>query len=82
MGTAEPGNRGATLAVHGMLGYGGGFVGPLALGLVLDLAGGMSAAAWGWAFAHIAGVVLIGRITFSVLRPRDLRGDRTTGASS
>ena len=79
--SASPERRGATLAVHSMLGYGGGFVGPLALGLVLDLAGGMSAAAWGWALAHIAGVVLIGRIVFSVLRPRDLPGDRTTDTS-
>ena len=28
-GTAEPSRRGATLAVHSMLGYAGGFVGPL-----------------------------------------------------
>ena len=38
-GTAEPSRRGATLAVHSMLGYGGGFVGPLAVGWTLDLGG-------------------------------------------
>ena len=32
-GTAEPSRRGATLAVHSTLGYLGGFVGPLAVGL-------------------------------------------------
>ena len=37
---AAPGQRGATLAVHAVLGFGSGFVGPLAVGLVLDLAGG------------------------------------------
>jgi predicted MFS family arabinose efflux permease len=74
--SADPSRRGATLAIHSMLGYGGGFVGPLALGLVLDWAGGMSPEAWGYAFAHIAGVVLLGRIAFGVLRPRDLPGDR------
>src|SRR5437667_126563 len=31
-GSAEPGRRGATLAVHSTLGYAGGFLGPLALG--------------------------------------------------
>ena len=35
-GTAEPSRRGATLAVHSSLGYAGGFIGPLAIGLVLD----------------------------------------------
>lgn len=74
--SADPSRRGATLAIHSMLGYSGGFVGPLALGLVLDWAGGMSPEAWGYAFAHIAGVVLLGRIAFGILRPRDLVGDR------
>ncbi len=36
-GSAEPGRRGATLAVHSTLGYAGGFLGPLALGVTLDL---------------------------------------------
>src|SRR5258708_18066488 len=31
-GAADPARRGATLAVHSMLGYAGGFVGPLAIG--------------------------------------------------
>jgi MFS family permease len=48
---AVPGQRGATLAVHSILGFGGGFLGPLAVGLVLDLAGGeTSRVAWGLAF--------------------------------
>ena len=51
-GSAEPGYGGATLAVHSMLGFGGGFLGPLAVGLVLDLPGGQaSTLAWGLAFA-------------------------------
>src|SRR5436309_2324887 len=41
-GSAEPGRRGATLAVHSTLGYAGGFLGPLALGAMLDLFGGPS----------------------------------------
>ncbi len=48
---SAPGQRGATLAVHSVLGFTGGFVGPLAVGVVLDLAGGAgSNLAWGLAF--------------------------------
>ena len=48
---AAPGQRGATLAVHSVLGFTGGFIGPLAVGVVLDLAGGeASNLAWGLAF--------------------------------
>ena len=48
---AAPGQRGATLAVHSILGFGAGFIGPLAVGFVLDLAGGtQSRLAWGLAF--------------------------------
>jgi MFS family permease len=48
--SAAPGQRGATLAVHSLLGFSGGVAGPLAVGLVLDLAGGDSYLAWGLAF--------------------------------
>ena len=48
---AKAGQRGATLAVHSILGFTGGFVGPLGVGVVLDLAGGeASAIAWALAF--------------------------------
>jgi predicted MFS family arabinose efflux permease len=75
-GSAEPHRRGATLAVHSMLGYSGGFFGPLVIGWVLDLAGGMSAIGWGLAFLHLAVVVLLGRMAFAWLGPRALAGDR------
>jgi MFS family permease len=75
-GTAEPARRGATLAVHSMLGYAGGFIGPLAIGWTLDLAGGMSPAAWAVAFSMIAALSLIALIAFWAIRPRELAGDR------
>ena len=78
-GAALPGRRGATLAIHSMLGYAGGFVGPLAIGVTLDMAGGMSHTGWGWAFASTAVVLRAGRIACSILRPRDLAGDRDDG---
>jgi len=64
---AEPSRRGATLAIHSMLGYAGGFVGPLALGWTLDAMGGMSQLAWGVGFGMTALVVLAGRIAFDRL---------------
>lgn len=76
-GSADPRRRGATLALHSMAGYAGGFVGPLMIGWILDLAGGMSAFGWGLAFLHVAIVALIGQIGFMLLRPRDLVGDRS-----
>jgi MFS family permease len=49
--TSAPGQRGATLAVHSILGFSGAFLGPLAVGAVLDLAGGeTSRLAWALAF--------------------------------
>jgi len=75
-GTAEPARRGATLAVHSMLGYTGGFVGPLIIGFILDLAGGMSRLAWGAAFLAVAVLVLLELAVFWLMRPRELAGDR------
>jgi MFS family permease len=49
--SAQAGRRGATLAVHSVLGFSGAVLGPLAVGVVLDLAGGEgSYLAWGLAF--------------------------------
>jgi MFS family permease len=75
-GSAEPGRRGATLAVHSTLGYAGGFLGPLALGATLDLFGGASVIAWGFAFGHVTLALLAGAATFVWLGPADLEGDR------
>ena len=63
--------------MHSMLGYLGGFVGPLAVGWVLDLRGGMSAAAWTTAFAMIAALTLMALAAFLLMQPRGLAGDRS-----
>jgi MFS family permease len=76
-GSADPRRRGATLAVHSMAGYAGGFVGPIAIGWILDLSGGMSVMGWGLAFLHIALITVIGQVAFQLLAPRDLVGDRS-----
>jgi MFS family permease len=75
-GSAEPGRRGATLAVHSMLGYLGGFIGPFAVGWILDLAGGMSPLGWSLAFGHIALVSAAGFWIHRRLGPQALAGDR------
>ena len=59
-----------------MLGFFGGFVGPIVMGLVLDIAG-QGGVGWFIAFAHVAVVMLLGRIVFIRLRPRALEGDRS-----
>ena len=51
---ADPSYRGATLAVHSVLGFSGALLGPLAGGLVLDISGGRSSGlAWILAFLTI-----------------------------
>jgi hypothetical protein len=50
--------RGATIGLHSMCGYAGGFIGPLGVGLVLDWAG--NADGWGLAFGHLALITLTG----------------------
>ena len=61
-----------------MLGYSGGFVGPLMIGYTLDLAGGMSRMGWGLSFGLIAVLMLIALAAFRLMRPRALSGDRGT----
>ncbi|MBL8674437.1 MAG: MFS transporter [Rhodospirillales bacterium] len=78
-GTAEPSRRGATLAVHSMLGYTGGFVGPLIIGWTLDLSGGMSRTAWGLSFLAVAVLMAVALAVFWIIRPRELAGDRGAG---
>jgi MFS family permease len=78
-GAAEPSRRGATLAVHSMLGYAGGFVGPLAVGWTLDLAGGMSPLGWGLSYLLVAVLMALALAAFIAIRPRELEGDRQSG---
>lgn len=81
-GTAEPARRGQTLAVHSMLGYAGGFVGPLVVGWALDLSGGMSPAGWTAAFLAVAALMGLALGMFCWIRPRELAGDRATAPAA
>jgi len=75
-GTAAPERRGATLAIHSMLGYAGGFVGPLLVGWILDLSGGMGRWSWFAAFAAVAVCMLLASVVFWRARPDELAGDK------
>ena len=79
VGASEPERRGATLAVHSLVGYGLGFVGSVSLGVIIDAMGGESVLAWGVGFAHIALVMALGPLALLFLKPADLAGDRATG---
>ncbi len=68
---AAPGQRGATMAAHSFIGFAGAFAGPLAFGVVLDLAGGAeSLLAWGLAFASSGVAVALGPLALVTLGRR------------
>ena len=75
-GSADPARRGATLAVHSSLGYGGGLVGPIVVGWSLDWAGGMSPLGWVAGFGSVAALMLAALVAFVLMRPRGLAGDK------
>ncbi|MFZ4408511.1 MAG: MFS transporter [Paracraurococcus sp.] len=56
---AAAGRRGATMGLHSMCGYAGGFLGPLGVGVALDLAG-PGTLGWAIGFGHLAVVTLLG----------------------
>ncbi|MEE3000137.1 MAG: MFS transporter [Pseudomonadota bacterium] len=66
---AEKGRRGATLGVHALIGFGGGAIGPLVVGLVLDFSGGgTSTVSWGLAFGSMGLIAFLGPIALWKLR--------------
>jgi MFS family permease len=59
---ADPAMRGATMGLHGMCGYAGGFIGPLGVGFALDVAGKNFVLGWGLGFGQLAIISLVGLI--------------------
>jgi MFS family permease len=71
---ADPARRGATMGLHSMCGYAGGFAGPLVTGLALDLFGRETVAGWGFGFGHCVIVTLGALFALRYLAfPRDAR---------
>jgi MFS family permease len=63
---AEPGYRGATMAVHSTLGFIGAVGAPPVFGLILDLTGGRADAnAWGYAFISLGLVAALGPLALA-----------------
>lgn len=61
--------RGALMAVHSTFGFAASFLGPLAVGIALDLVGGGSLIGWGVAFAVMGAGVALGPLAFWLLSP-------------
>lgn len=64
---SPPGGRGATLAVHSTIGFGAAFIGPLAVGMILDLFHGSPAVGWGIAFTVMGTGCALGPLAIAVL---------------
>ena len=56
---ASPALRGATMGMHSMCGYAGGFIGPLGVGFALDMAGN-NPVGWGLGFGQLAAISIVG----------------------
>lgn len=72
--SAEPGRRGQTLALHTTLGYAGGAVGPIVMGLILAFLSdenGYTDLAWAIGFLHVAVLGLLMRALFTRLVARE-----------
>ncbi len=72
LAAAPSGLRGATLAVHSTLGFTAAFLGPLAVGAVLDIMGGTTRA-WGFAFITMGLGGVAGPVALAVLGKRQGR---------
>ncbi len=70
---ADPSLRGATMAVHAMIGFVGSTLGPIIFGLVLDIGGGETKTlAWGAAYTVIALILMAGPVfIYTMGRPKD-----------
>jgi MFS family permease len=75
---ADPARRGATVALHSLLGFSSAFFGPLAQGTLLDgLGGGGQMRSWVIAFALMGGIGLLGPLALVWgRRPASAEGGR------
>lgn len=75
-GSANPDERGITMAVHSTLGFGGAIIGPLVFGAIVDGFGSPSQTGWAVAYAHMALIVFAGPLVLKWLKPEPLTSDR------
>ena len=76
---APVGHRGATLALHSTLGFGAAFLGPLSVGLVLDLFTPLLSVAWGMAYITMAAGCALGPISLLLIgrRGKEISANRS-----
>ena len=70
---APSGYRGATLALHSTLGFGAAFLGPLAVGMVLDLFSSQMKVAWGMGYLTMAAGCALGPVFLVFFGHREAR---------
>jgi MFS family permease len=70
---APSGYRGATLALHSTLGFGAAFLGPLAVGMVLDLFSSKMTLAWGMGYLTMAAGCALGPVFLVFFGRRETR---------
>jgi len=72
---ARPGQTGATMALHSLLGFAAASLGPLAFGLMLDLGGDHAAGSWLAGFAILAAGVACGPLILKGMLGDDSESD-------
>ena len=73
---AQPGLRGATMAVHSTIGFAGAAMGPVVFGYLLDAGGRDNPQAWFYAFGFMAALSILSIVLIRTLKPRSAIGDR------
>ncbi len=68
--SAPSNGRGTTLAVHSTLGFGAAFLGPLGVGMVMDLFQSSTGLAWGAAFAVMGAGCALGPLALVMLKEK------------
>jgi MFS family permease len=72
---ARPGQTGATMALHSLLGFAAASLGPLAFGLMLDIGGDHAAGSWFAGFAILAAGVSCGPLILKGMLRHDGEND-------
>lgn len=78
---APKGSRGATLALHSTLGFGAAFLGPMAVGMVLDTFRASRTLAWGMAFLIMGLGCALGPVALACLGRCEGNANTKTGDS-
>jgi MFS family permease len=71
VGAALPRHRGATMALHTLIGFAAASLGPLAFGAVLDFAGSDQPRGWLFAFALLGAGVALGPLILRLMQPAE-----------